>query len=63
MKKAIIWAVVALTLIGLFVLLIKIVAGAFALVGSFLNTLLGIAVVIALIVIVIWMFSYAKKHR
>ena len=59
MKKlgSILFAVVALALIvGAIVLVVKIVKGA-------LNTILGVLVIIALIVIVIWMFSYAKRAR
>ena len=53
----ILFAVVALALIiGAIVLVIKIVKGA-------LNTILGVMVVIALIVIVVWMFSYANRKR
>ena len=53
----ILFAVVALALIiGAIVLVVKIVKGA-------LNTILGILVIIALIVIVIWMFSYANRNR
>ena len=57
MKKlgSLLFAVVALALIiGAIVLVVKIVKGA-------LNTILGVMVIIALIVIVIWMFSYAKR--
>ena len=40
--------------------LVVLVAG---IVGSLFNLILGIVVVIALVVIVIWMFAYAKKMR
>ena len=59
MKKlgSILFAVVALALIiGAIVLVVKLVKGA-------LNTILGILVIIALVVIVIWMFSYASRMR
>ena len=49
--------------IGLVVLVIKLVSGAFSLLGSLLNVILGVAVLLALVAIVIWMFSYAKKNR
>lgn len=42
---------------------VKIVSGAIHLLSGALNAVLGIAVIIALIVIVIWMFAYAKKNR
>ena len=50
-------AVIALALIiGAVTLVIKLVSGAF-------NAVLGIVVLVALVVIVIWMFAYAKKMR
>ena len=63
MISAIILGIFALAVIGLLVLLVKIVAGAITLVGGFLNVILGVAVVVAMVLIVLWMFSYAKKHR
>ena len=59
MKKlgSILFSLVALALIvGAIVLVVKLVKGA-------LNTILGIVVIIALVVIVIWMFSYANRMR
>ena len=59
MKKlgSILFSLVALALIvGAIVLVVKLVKGA-------LNTILGILVIIALVVIVIWMFSYASRMR
>jgi len=59
MKKlgSVLFALVALALIiGAVVLVVKLVHGA-------LNTILGILVIIALVVIVIWMFSYANRMR
>ncbi|MBR2582233.1 MAG: hypothetical protein IKD61_02445 [Oscillospiraceae bacterium] len=59
MKKlgSILFSLVALALIvGAIVLVVKLVKGA-------LNTILGILVIIALVVIVIWMFSYANRMR
>ena len=63
MISAIILGIFALAVIGLLVLLVKIVSGAIALVGGFLNVIIGVAVVVAMVLIVLWMFSYAKKHR
>ena len=59
MKKlgSILFGLVVLALIvGAIVLVVKLVRGA-------LNTILGVMVVIALVVIVIWMLSYAKHAR
>ena len=54
-------AIVVIVLLA--VLAIKIISGAFSLVSGLFNTILGRAAVVALIAIVIWMFSYAKKHK
>ena len=57
-------AVLALAVvIGAGVLVIKLISGAFSLLSGLLNTILGLAVVVALIAIVIWMFRYAKKNK
>jgi len=53
----------AVLLIGGVILAVKLISGAFALVHGALNTILGIVVILALLAIVAWMFSYAKKHR
>lgn len=45
------------------VIIIRLISGAFSLAAGALNTVLGIAVILALLAIVFWMFSYAKKHR
>ena len=56
---AILTAIVALALV---VLLIRVVSGAFSLLSGAVNAVLGVAVVLALVIIVIWMFRYASKH-
>ena len=63
MISAIILGIFALAVIGLLVLLVKIVSGAVALVGGLFNVILGVVVVVAMVLIVLRMFSYAKKHR
>ena len=45
------------------VLLVKLVSGAFSLLSGLANAALGIVVVIALVLIVIWMFRYAANMR
>ena len=52
-------AAVALALIGL---VVKLLTGVLGLVSGLLNAVLGVAVVIALIAIVAWMFRYAAKN-
>lgn len=56
----IIAAAVAIALIGL---VIKVVSGLFGLIGGLINAVLGIAVLVALAAIVIWMFRYAAKNN
>ena len=50
-------------IIGGVILAVKLISGALALAHGILDTILGIAVLLALAVIVVWMFAYAKKHR
>ena len=55
--------ILAVVIISLVVLLVKLIQGTASVVGSLFNTILGIVVVLALVIIVIWMFAYAKKSR
>lgn len=50
-------------IIGIIILGSKLVGGAVSIVNGAFNTILGVAVIICLIIIVIWMFSYAKKKK
>jgi len=54
---------VVLLIVGAVTLGGKLLSGAISLVSGLLNTLLGLAVIIALIVIVVWMLKYAAKHK
>ena len=45
------------------VLVMKLLSGAATIVTGAFNAVLGIGVLLALVLIVLWMFSYAKKHR
>ncbi len=49
--------------IVLAVLLIKLIGGVVSLVSGAFNALLGLFVILALVLIVIWMFRYASKHK
>lgn len=49
--------------IGGIVLAVKLISGALALAHGVLNTVLGVLVILALLAIVAWMFSYARKNR
>ena len=62
-SKKLIYAILAAAVaIALVVLLVKIVSGAFGLLSGAVNAVLGIAVVAALVVIVVWMFAYARRR-
>ena len=62
-SKKLVYAILAAAVaIALVVMLVKIVSGAFGLLSGAVNAVLGIAVVAALVVIVIWMFAYAKRR-
>lgn len=49
--------------IAVVAIILKLIAGAATIITGALNTVIALAVIIALIVIVVWMFSYAKRHR
>ena len=55
--------VMTAVIVSLVVLLVKLIQGTAGIVGSLFNAVLGIVVVLALVIIVIWMFAYAKKKR
>ena len=44
-------------------IIIKLISGAAAVLTGALNTVLAVIVIAALILIVVWMFSFAKKMR
>lgn len=48
---------------GFAALAIKLVAGAVSVISGLLNTLIALALIAALVLIVIWMFRYASKHK
>lgn len=62
-KKLIPALLAAAVLIALIVLLTKLVSGAFGLLSGAVNAVLGIAIVLALVLIVLWMFAYARRRR
>ena len=61
-KKLVYAILTAAVAIALVVLLVKIVSGAFGLLSGAVNAVLGIVVVAALVLIVLWMFGYAKRR-
>ncbi|MBS5432839.1 MAG: hypothetical protein KHY12_03630 [Firmicutes bacterium] len=52
-----------LVAIGIIVLAVKLISGAFSLLGGLIDAVLGLAVFVALVAIVIWMFRYAAKSK
>ena len=54
---------VILVIVGALTLGIKLISGAISLVSGLFNTILGLAVIVALIVIVVWMLRFAAKNR
>jgi hypothetical protein len=52
---------VALAAVLLVVVLVKLLSGAVTIVSGAFNTVLGIVVILALVFIVAWMFSYARR--
>lgn len=65
MKKGkLIGGLVALiVIVVVLVLALKLISGAFSLVHGALDTMLGIVLIVALLLLVAWMFLYAAKKR
>ena len=63
MKKLGKYVIPVLALILLIAAVVLVVRPVSKIVGVALNTVLGIVVVVALVLIVLWMFSYAKKKK
>ena len=61
--KIFFFALCALAIIALAAIMIKLISGAVVFISGALNAILALAVIAALVVIVIWMFSYAKRHH
>ena len=63
-KNKIISIVIALAVaVGVLVLAAKLISGTISIVSGAFNAVLGIIVIFALVVIVVWMFLYAAKKR
>ena len=61
-KSPLFWILIAAAVLGV-ILVIRVIAGAYTLMNSALNTVIGVAVIIGVVVIVIWMFRYARKNQ
>ena len=62
-SKVLIALVIFGLLCALAALLIKLVSGAVSVITGILNTVIALIVIAALVIIVIWMFRYASKHK
>ena len=63
MKKLLKYIIPVLSIILLIVAVVFVFRLFTNVAGGILNTVLGIVVIVALVLIVLWMFSYAKKHK
>lgn len=65
MKKSsiVITVIAAFVLFAAIWIVTALLKGAFHLAGGLLDTVLGIVIVLALIVLIIWMFRYASKNK
>jgi len=61
-KSPLFWIIIAAAVVGV-ILVIRAIAGAYALMNSALNAVIAVAVIIGVVVIVIWMFWYARKNQ
>ena len=61
--KIAVFVLAIVAVIAVVSVVIKLISGAAAIVTGAPNTILALAVIAALIVIVVWMFSYAKKMK
>ena len=55
--------VALIVLVFVLVLAVKLVSGAFSVMHGALDTVLGIVLILALLILVAWMFLYAAKKR
>lgn len=60
-KSLVLTLLAAAVVLGIIVLAIRLVGGAFSLLGGAVNAVLGIVILLVLAAIVIWMLSYAKR--
>lgn len=62
--KKIIPAILLLAVLLFAVILVfKLLSGAVTVVTGAFNAVLGLGVLLVLVIIVLWMFSYARKHK
>ena len=56
-------ALAIVLVVGVLILAVKLISSGLALAHGVLNTILGVVLILALVAIVAWMFSYAKKRK
>ncbi len=61
--KIFLFALCAVAIIALTAIIIKLLSSAVVFISGAFNTILALLVIAALIIIVFWMFSYAKRMR
>ncbi len=62
-SKVLISLVIFGLLCTLAALLIKLISGAVSIITGLLNAVIALVVIAALVIIVIWMFRYASRHK
>lgn len=63
LKKILPVVFVGLLAILAVVLVAKLISGAASIITGAFNAILGLVVIVALIIIVVWMFRYARKNK
>lgn len=63
LKKILPVVFVGLLAILAVVLVAKLISGAASIITGAFNAILGLVVIVALVIIVVWMFRYARKNK
>ena len=61
--KILLIALAVFVAVGATSLIFKLLSGAVGIIAGAINAVLGLAVIVALILIVVWMFSYARRNK
>ena len=61
--KILLIALAVFVAVGAVSLIFKLLSGAEGIIAGAINAVLGLAVIVALILIVVWMFSYARRNK
>ena len=63
MKNKLTLVIAAILLAAVLFIILKLISGTVHLVSGAMNAFLGIVIIIVLLLIVAWMFAYAKKKK